>query len=361
MNHKAGYRKNRTTLFTFFGLLGLALFINFKMMAPYLLAILVGGILAMVSAPFYRRLLKRNFSPKLAAGTVTLGVGLLLLGPTLSFTAIVVDQGVDFANTLSQYEGFSLPTLNQKLTQLKPIRTLVGDKAAVDKQIRDGIQSFGKAASAWILAAVSKVPDLFLQLLLGIFACFFLLLDSKRLFLWTKDKLPLDPEVRETLFASFKDTAVSAIWATLAAATVQAALMFVSFLALGIPVAFLAAGATFFFAWIPIVGSTPVWLGGAVYLYSQGNPGKMAILLLMGVVTGLSDNVVYPWMLKGRGNLHPMVGLVAIFGGIHMFGVLGVFLGPILAALLISLLKILPDIRRKFGLVGDGAGAAAAA
>jgi predicted PurR-regulated permease PerM len=161
----------------------------------------------------------------------------------------------------------------------------------------------------------------------------------------------MDPDVRIQVLESFKNTAISVIWATLAAATAQSAVILVSFLILGVPAAFLAAGATFIFAWIPLVGSTPVWVAAVLYLFFEGMTWKAILMVVFGLITGLVDNFVRPMVLKGRSNMHPLVSLVAIFGGIGMFGIMGVFVGPILAAVLISLLQIWPEVGDRFGLL----------
>ncbi len=67
-------------------------------------------------------------------------------------------------------------------------------------------------------------------------------------------------------------------------------------------------------------------------------------MLGLGIFTASIDNVVRPWILKGRNEMHPFVALLSIIGGIETFGVPGVFLGPIIAALLITLLQIWPLI-----------------
>jgi len=118
-----------------------------------------------------------------------------------------------------------------------------------------------------------------------------------------------------------------------------------------VPSAFLAAAATFILAWIPLVGCSPVWLAGAIYLYAQDALLKAILLVVCGLMAGLVDNFVRPLILQGRSKMHPLVSLVAIFGGMEMFGIIGIFLGPILAAVLIALLQIWPEIGQRFGLL----------
>jgi predicted PurR-regulated permease PerM len=79
---------------------------------------------------------------------------------------------------------------------------------------------------------------------------------------------------------------------TLVAASVQAVMMLAGFLVLGIPGAVLAAGATFVFAWIPLLGSTPVAIAGAIYLYSQGDIGRLIALIVLAVVVCLLEEDV---------------------------------------------------------------------
>lgn len=350
---RANRRKNRTTLFTFVVLLVGFLVINFAMVVPYCIAVVMGGILALITRPLYQRLLTK-MGPKFSAGIVTAAITIIIIGPVLLFTALAVDQAIEVGNTLSKSEGFSLPAISHKLLSFKPVRTVVGDEAAMDKQLKTGIQGLGKTISAGLLGAAGLLPDFFIQLILALIACFFLLIDGKRLFAWLKDKIPLDTDIREHIFSSFKETAASTMWATMAAATVQSTIMFLAFLVLSVPATFLAAGATFFLAWVPIIGSAPVWIGGAIYLYAEGSLLKAIVMLGFGLLTSLSDNVVYPLVLKGKADMHPLVGLVAIFGGIQMFGIPGVFIGPILTAILIALLEVWPEVRERFG-VGEPA------
>src|SRR5690606_4955450 len=105
---------------------------------------------------------------------------------------------------------------------------------------------------------------------------------------------------------------------------------------------------TFVLTWIPLVGSTPVWLVGSVYLWINAGVSRVLAMVVFGMVCGISDNLVRPWVLKGRGDMHPLVSLVSIFGGIKLFGIFGVFFGPILAAAFLSLAQVWPVVAGRF-------------
>jgi predicted PurR-regulated permease PerM len=57
-------------------------------------------------------------------------------------------------------------------------------------------------------------------------------------------------------------------------------------------------------------------------------------------LAGISDNIVKPWVLKGRMSLHPFLGLLSVLGGLRIFGLAGIFLGPLITALTITLLQL---------------------
>lgn len=343
--------QRRTTLISFLALLGFALAITIYMVLPYVLAIVMGGILSLLFFPSFERLEKRGFGRKIAATLVTLAVVVLVIAPISLFATLAVKQAIAIIESIGESGGLSFRAIMERLSAWAPVREMVGDTQALETQVRNWLQQSGTAISGAILGIVADVPKLVLQLVISILTFFFLLLDGNRLLAWMSPRIPLDSDVRSRVVASFKNTAISVIWATLAAATAQASIMLLAYLALRVPAAFLAGGVTFIFAWIPILGTTPVWLAGAIYLFSQEAYLRAVFMIVFGLVAGLTDNFVRPLVLQGRSKMHPLVSLIAIFGGIGIFGIMGIFVGPILAAVLISLLQIWPAVGVRFGLL----------
>jgi predicted PurR-regulated permease PerM len=197
---------------------------------------------------------------------------------------------------------------------------------------------------------LGSVPDQIAQLALALIACYFFLQDGERFARWIAPKIPLEANVRAKLALTSKEMVVQSALATLAAAFVQALIVLIGFLILDLPIAWIAFGAAFIFAWLPIVGVTPVWGIAMIVLFAQDETGKALAMLVIGMISGVADNVVRPWVLKGRSDLHPLVSLIVIFGHIHFFGILGVFTGPVFAALLIEALELWPEVSKSLGL-----------
>ena len=340
----------RAHLVTFLGALLVCIAVVLWMVGPYLLALFLGGTLAMLAHPAFLWLQARKCRPRPAAAAITVLMLLVLIAPLTGFSILAVRQGIAIGQDLSELKEFSPNAMTASLSRWRLIRVTIGDPKSVDARLKSAIQAAGQFISAVVLKLGEGVPDFLLQLSLAAIAFFFLLLDGERFVDWLLGLGALDRNVQKRLVEAFRETAISSVLAGFASASCVAALVAIGFLLLDLPGAFLAGGLTFVFAWIPMLGAIPAVLAGLLYLYVQGASIKMALLIALGLTAIVVGNLVPPAVLKGRAGLHPLVGFVAIISGIRMFGMLGVFLGPILAALLLALFRTWPLIAGRFGI-----------
>ena len=95
---------------------------------------------------------------------------------------------------------------------------------------------------------------------------------------------------------------------------------------------------------VPVVGAALVWAPAGLYLIFTGATWKGVFVLLWGVVViSAADNVVRPWVVSGKVQLHPLVLLFFILGGVEAFGFLGLFLGPVIASVLTVLFGMMRE------------------
>lgn len=318
--------------------------ITVMMLKEYLIAMIMGVVLALMVAPVHQFLLARKFRPTAASVTVTLLVTLVLIGPGLTFAGIAARQGVNFGEWMAAQDTINLERVTTWLNQRLPASFQIELDEELRQQVKTSATAIGKNATNFVIGLAKQIPEAVMQIFIILLTCFFVLADGNALIRWVSEKIPIASELRHTLAGAFQNTAISVVWASMVAAATQAVLMFAGFIILGIPAAFLAGGSTFLFAFIPVLGSGPVVIAGCIYLYMQGSVIKMFVLIGIGVLTGLADNIVRPLVLKGRGEMHPFISFIAIFGGLQMFGFFGVFLGPIIAAILISMIQVWPRI-----------------
>jgi predicted PurR-regulated permease PerM len=324
------------------------------MAGPYLLSLFLGGTAAMLAHPA-QQWLQRKRGAGFAAVAITSLALALFVGPLTAFSILAVKQGIVIGREMSELKEFSPRALTAVLSRWGVVRAVVGDPAAVNARLKDGIRAAGQLTSETVLDLGRGVPEFLLQLAVAVVAFFFFLRDGERFMEWLLGLGAFDRQVQARLVESFRDTAISAVLAGLAAAASQSVLIVAGFLLLAVPGAFLAGGVTFICAWIPALGTVPASLAGLLYLYAQGEGVKMGLMLALALAASLVDNLIRPYVLKGRADMHPLFGLIAIIGGISMFGMLGVFIGPIIAAMLLALLKIWPAIAGRAGIAPGGA------
>lgn len=351
MQKKTDSNQRRPTMTSFLVFLAVIFGLSLWMTLPYIVPLVMGGLLALLTMPIFKSLRARKVPPKTASTLVTLCTVLLVILPLGFFTSLAVKQGITIAKNISNKQTLSLQEVVTRMSHWKVVEMLELSPEDLSARVHDWIASGSEMGTAFLLGAVGNLPSLALQLALAIISCYFLLLDGGRFFVWVKGRLFLDEDVQRRAAQSFKETAVASVWAMLATGSGQSLVILLGFVALSVPGAFLAAGATFILALIPMVGCGPVWVIGSIYLYTQGETGKVVAMVVIGLFASVIDNIIRPLILKGRSDMHPLVSLVAIFGGIGLFGIVGVLLGPIIVAVLISLLQIWPAVADRFAVI----------
>jgi predicted PurR-regulated permease PerM len=173
-----------------------------------------------------------------------------------------------------------------------------------------------------------------------IVSLYFFLVDGRKLSAFVRRNSFFDPAQTEKLMQGLATMARSVIMASLLGALAQTLIMLTALLVSGLPNPGLVAFLVFMTSFVPLVGSAPVTFGATLVGWAQSGPGVGGVLLAGAILTGLADNLVRPWVLKGGADLHPLVGFVAAFGGLQLFGLSGLFLGPIVAGLMIAIVRL---------------------
>lgn len=325
------------------------------MFVPFAVSVATGAILAVLCYPIYARI-RRRLPAWIAALVVTAGVVLLVLTPIVALGFGAAQQG---ATALQHLSNEDTPTYAESIEAVRrwlPISDAFGTPTEIRVLLKQGASSLSQSVSGMLLATAQEIPNTVLQLVLVVLSTYFLLVDGRHLFQWFAGKVPISRQIRMMLVQSFRGAANAVVLASVAAAGVQACILLVAYWLLGVPSALLAGGVSFIFAWVPTFGTLPVWSAAAIYLYLQGSPGRAAIMVGVGLVVGVVDNIVRPLVLRGREEMHPLVSLLSVFGGLACFGPAGVFLGPLLASMSIAVLNIWPAVASYCGIAVSESG-----
>ena len=192
--------------------------------------------------------------------------------------------------------------------------------------------------------AGGKIGDIvtgaFNFILMG-FTLFFLLKDGPKVVEKIADYMPFPANEKKQLAKQMKDIVVSTIYGGVVVALVQGLIGGIGFAVVGLHAPVLWGLAMSITSFIPLVGCALVWVPATLYLFLKGMLPQAVILAAIGVF-GVSsvDNILRPIIIKGRVHMPLLLVFFSVFGGIQVFGLLGLVLGPLVVAVFVSVLGI---------------------
>jgi predicted PurR-regulated permease PerM len=197
------------------------------------------------------------------------------------------------------------------------------------------------SSGASVLGSMARfTADFFLMLIV----LFFLFRDGERWAAGLGSLMPLSPAQTSRLFRNINDTIIGNVYGILAVGFIQGTLTGLATAFAGLSSPLLLGIAAFFASILPVVGAALVWAPAGLYLIFTGATWKGIFVLLWGsVVISMVDNVVRPWVVSGKVELHPLVLMFVILGGIQVFGFLGLFLGPVIVSVLAAVFQMLRE------------------
>ena len=308
---------------------------------PFTGTLLFAGVICVTTAPFHRRIL--NFCggrSSLAALLMSLLLLLLLVAPLALLSGSLAD-GIESAilyfkplleNGLPSEPPAWLANLPIVGTDICDYwHKLVASREEMNALLRQLINPTRKLA----LATVSIFGQGLLQLVLVVFFVFFMFRDahSYAVALRTSSR-KLAGDLGERMLKLAEGTVTGVMVGIVGTAAAQSLVAMIGFLIAGVPGITILTVATFFFSMVPVVGATLIWLGAAAWLYDGGQTGWAIFMILWGMF-GISsvDNFVKPILISRTSSLPLLLIVVGVFGGVLVFGFIGLFLGPTLLAL----------------------------
>jgi predicted PurR-regulated permease PerM len=280
----------------------------------------------------------------IAAGILTLGVVITLLGPVALMATLIIRDGADGVTFVSQaLHSKDVAALLDHLPA--SARDAVTD--AIDQMPRDLSEATAKLdghsgqAVSTVSRAVVATSSLVFHTVLMLIALFFLLVRGHELVTWLDNVSPLRRGQTRELLSTFRRVSFAVIASAAITAAVQAVAAWVGFLIAGVPSPLFFALVTFLLAFIPAIGAAVVCLFAALLLLVTGHPYMALFLAAWGlVVVGLVDNLVKPLLIRRGLETHGAIVFFALIGGLATFGAIGLLLGPMLLAFFLALLRI---------------------
>jgi len=205
-------------------------------------------------------------------------------------------------------------------------------------------RSVGSAVEATVDGTLSFLQALLATLLaLTVFtmALFYFLADGPELIAAAQALIPVEREHQDELLSKFESSVRAVVLATFLAAIGQGLATALCLKLAGFDYFFVLLAVSTFAALVPMAGTPLVWIPAVIWLSIEGNWGAaIFVVAFCLIVVGFLDNVIRTWVLKSDTSLHPLLAFVSVLGGLQVMGLWGVFIGPIVACCLHSLIEI---------------------
>lgn len=337
--------------------LGVALF---KIVEPFLGPLLWAIFIAFLLYPLHVRVVARlrarsKSAAQWSALLLTVLTFIVIIGPLTALSAAFAAQVGDLLQTVQntvadQTKGnvlnlANVPWVKQGLAWLDG--TFDIDLAQVQSWFTQGtrelLQTLASLGGRVFMGAVGTVVGFVLM----VFMLFFFIRDGDEMVATTRELIPMSEMHKAKLFDHLAAVTRAMVYGTGLTALIQGALVGIAFLIAGLPSPIVFGVIAALVGLLPFGGTAIVWGPAVLVLAIQGRWGAAIFMLVWGtILVSLVDNVVRPMLVSGRANVGTLTVFIGVLGGLAAFGAIGLFLGPVVLALIIALIRFMLEVRR---------------
>jgi predicted PurR-regulated permease PerM len=318
--------------------------IFFAMMRPFLVAILLAAILAGFFYPVYNWIRRRIWNqPAFSSIICIVLVLLLIIIPLTLFLGILTVQSLQFKDTID----LKLEEVMEKgpgwLERLKshPLAAKIEiEKLDWQAKATEG----AKLLSTLLIKAISKTSRSTFQTVamsfIMLYTLFYFLIDGPSLLKRIKYLSPLKDEYEDLIIKKFISMAKATIKGTIIIGVIQGTMGGITFAMCGVGSSVFWGTVMVILSIIPGIGAALVWAPALVIKMLTGHVGQGIGILVGGILISISDNFLRPLLIGKDTQMHALLILFSTLGGIALFGIVGFILGPILAAVFLTVIEI---------------------
>lgn len=308
---------------------------------PIGVGILLGMLLAFVMQPLYGKL-KPRLGIAWSAFVVVLGSTLALAGGVFALAWLFVTKGVLLARELIDIVGPGgmgdriLSWLGSKTEHI----------GVSTEELTRRARHLAEEAATRTASDADTIIGALASSLLGAFfvmmTMHFMLRNWDSVSVRAQETFPLRPDYTRSLFAEFKRVGRTTLMGTIVTGLAQGLLATIGYWIAGVPEPIFFGAATAVASLVPAVGTMLVWVPAGVILIVMGHPGRGVFELIWGglLVVALSDYYIRPRLVGGESEMPSLVTFSALFGGVEVFGLKGLVVGPVLMSIAVAVLRL---------------------
>jgi predicted PurR-regulated permease PerM len=335
-------------------LTGVGFYLSFLIARPFLAPIVTATLLAVAIQPLFAHLLRYVQNRNAAAILTTAMMFLALLLPAIIVVNTLASETMALYTWLDQRSS-STEGWSEYLSRLtaRPLGWIEAKTGVSREQLRSAALGQLRNVSVWLVnwakSLALNVTGTIVSVVIIFFTLFFLLRDGHSILEHAGAILPLEPQRYNVLMQTITDSIVANIYGVVAVSFSQGVLGALGYWIAGLPNVMLWSVMTALFSMIPIAGAIAVWGAGVVYLLTIAHWGRAIFLLAYGTaVISMADNIVRPIVLSGRVKMNTLLIFFSLLGGVQAFGIVGLFVGPIIVSVTTALVKMLAAERLRW-------------
>jgi predicted PurR-regulated permease PerM len=342
-------REQAASTYFLLALAAIALYFCYIIARPFLSPVFLAVMIAIVFHPVHVRIQARIRGRNAAALISTIVVLVVLIIPAVALGVVVSNEvrGLyQLLNERSAEQGGWNPYVMHALDRLLGWAGRYIDLSTLDLRgaLLRWLEQISRFLLSWGAQVVSNIISLFAEAVIAFFTLFFLFREGGSMLARAAALLPLKTGQVERLFTGISNSIVANVYGCLAVGAAQGTLLSLAFWVLGLPSPVLWGVVTALFSLIPIVGSAAVWGPAVIVLIIGGHWWKGLILLGWGAaVIGQIDSLVRPYVISERAKLHTLLVFFALLGGVKAFGVMGLFIGPVVLSVTLVVFEMLRE------------------
>ena len=309
------------------------------MLRDIILPIFWALVFAVLLYPLFVRIRKGMRGRGIPAAALTLVFTLVVIFvPLYILGSMIANEAIDLYLSLAD-RNFSLSPVSENISA---INTLIEQFTGDSRTITQHITEFVRSISSWLATQAVSIGTTTLgfavKFALMLYVLFFLLKDGERLGAYLMKILPLGDKKEKMIFFSFTSTTRAIIKGTVIVSLVQGLIGAILFAIAGVPSPILWGTLMAILALIPAIGPGLVWVPVGIILLLSGDVfGAVVVLGGGAAIVSLADNVLRPILIGRDTEMPDALILLSILGGLATFGLAGIVMGPVIAALFVSI------------------------
>lgn len=342
-------RKPAASTLFLLALAAVALYFCYLIARPFLTPIFLAVMIAIVFHPIHVRVQARIRGRNAASLISTILVLIVLVVPTIGLGVVVTREVRGLYQLLderSAQQGGWNPYAMHIVDRLLGWVGQYTDLKSLDFRgaLLRWLEQISRFLLSWGAQILSNIISFFAEAVIALFTLFFLFREGGSIGLRAASFLPLRADQVDRLFTGISNSIIANVYGCLAVGAAQGTLLSLAFWVLGLPSPVLWGLVTALFSLIPIIGSAAVWGPAVIILMVSGHWWKGLILLgLSAAVVGQIDSLVRPYVISERAKMHTLLVFFALLGGVKAFGVMGLFIGPVVLSVTLVVLEMLRE------------------